>query len=284
MAKNKNTHYISFDASIKEGYVGIGIFNNNNGDSLHYKFKIKMNSSRMAEEMALLCAIKYANDNYIATPFFFTDNLPLFNDINENQQMYIDKYSKIMTKIKHKKRINIHWIPREINTEADKLSKIKCKTVSKKSIKSKSKKLKNRNEILKNILKKKDDKKYSNKFANLLATINDKKARTLLRSKYSKSEKILSYIDYFFLASTNNQKVFLHTTNLLTTLDKDTLEKDYDFFLILNFLFTKKSVKGQGKKIRFDTLDYINNKLGLIDIKMNKAKNIDKFFEALKIK
>jgi ribonuclease HI len=111
---SKRTTYIYFDASLKDGNVGIGIYNQkkNTGESIFFE-NTKLTVCQ-AETKALQLAIQYAINEKISKPMFFTDNLYVFD------QGFPTEFEKSFDQ-EFKPRL--FWIPRELNTEADKLSK-----------------------------------------------------------------------------------------------------------------------------------------------------------------
>ena len=104
---------ICFDASIKHGLVGVGVWDFTNKKKVYitYDKKLETYESYAAETMALATAMEYAWKNKIKTPHLFTDNLVLAQrGIPKN---FTDKFGDA----------TLSWIPREFNNEADKLSK-----------------------------------------------------------------------------------------------------------------------------------------------------------------
>lgn len=108
----KKTPKIFFDASLKNNIVGIGIhdFISNKQISLSKSFSSK--STTEAENLAFQKAISFALKIYsVSEIHFFTDNKNLFDSFK--------------TKVINSTKINLFWIPRELNSIADKFSKIK---------------------------------------------------------------------------------------------------------------------------------------------------------------
>jgi ribonuclease HI len=284
MAKKKNSTYISFDASIIGKTVGIGVYNGNNGESLHFEFDIQVNSSRVAEEMALICAIEYANDLNLHHPFFFTDNINLFKDVMDNQKKYLNKYQSIMTDFISKKTLNLHWIPREFNKKADALSKIKSEIVSAKKISNKNKKvkkIKNRNSLISSITSKQNDTKYIHKAISIILNMNNCTVRTKLKEKFRTSEISKKYIDFFFQNSANNKEHKVIFREIMDMTDNKELKKLVKLFIIINFFMSKKTVNGAGKGNRNKAMSHINHLLDIEDVRSNKNKYFKVFVNGL---
>ena len=101
---------VCFDASIHDGCIGIGIFNFDTKEELKFRFKCPTDSF-MAEKMALVKTIQYLKTLCITSAHIFTDNQGIANEgISKNIKNGL-------------KDVNIHWIPREFNEDADRLSK-----------------------------------------------------------------------------------------------------------------------------------------------------------------
>ena len=121
MAKKKNVEFssICIDASLKGDMVGVGIYNVYSKEKEFHCFKYPSHlnrdgygdSSMIAEKMALVCGLEYAKRKNIPHPLFFTDNKGL--SVADNSELF--------KKFGYKQ--NISWIPRELNKEADALSK-----------------------------------------------------------------------------------------------------------------------------------------------------------------
>ena len=109
---------ICFDASIQDDIIGIGIYHDNKKIKLHkaHNISLKPGESYKAEFIGLVTAMEYVYANEIINPLLFTDNETLAT--NGIPDYLIEKYGKA----------RLHWIPREFNKIADKLSKISKKT------------------------------------------------------------------------------------------------------------------------------------------------------------
>lgn len=114
MAKKVEVINICFDASIRNGVVGIGIFNTKWKGKEYHSFNYDGKSSLTAETMALALAMEYARKNQIEKPRFITDNKQL--STNGIPEHFLLKYG-------YTDFVELVWVPRELNTEADKLSK-----------------------------------------------------------------------------------------------------------------------------------------------------------------
>jgi hypothetical protein len=114
---------ITFDASIRNDLVGIGIYDSTKKKKVHKSF-IKPNknfSALEAERMALVSALQYMQEEGIKDAHLFTDNQNLYNEgINK---ALIKKYAS--------PNAELFWLPREFNKEADALSKAGSKKVKK---------------------------------------------------------------------------------------------------------------------------------------------------------
>lgn len=108
---------VFLDASVSEfGVVGIGIFESQSKEKASITVQTTTTmSSTEAEELAFRKAIVFAMSKFSSkTLNFFTDN----------QSVY--KNNRDLLSVFNKKgyQLTINWIPRELNTEADKLSKL----------------------------------------------------------------------------------------------------------------------------------------------------------------
>jgi len=115
---------ICFDASIRNGVVGIGIWDYSTKFKKYVSFPSDNPSSYIAEKMALAVAMEYAHSKKYINPYYFTDNSKLAEEGIPNK-----------FKIKYGTG-RLHWIPREFNKEADELSKKGSDVISKVSISS----------------------------------------------------------------------------------------------------------------------------------------------------
>jgi hypothetical protein len=115
---------ICFDASVRNGLVGIGIWDFEKKVKKYVSFSSNNTSSYTAEKMALAVAMEYAYSNSYKNPYYFTDNSTLAE--NGIPKDFIKKYGNG----------RLHWIPREFNLEADELSKLGSKVVGNTSINS----------------------------------------------------------------------------------------------------------------------------------------------------
>lgn len=105
--------HISFDASVMpNGYVGIGMHDITNKTKKHGGGKVCGFSSAKGEMAALMFTLDYAKEKNLTRLNLYTDNLKLAT--KNNKKLYA-KYNFIDVKLT--------WVPRELNTSADKLSK-----------------------------------------------------------------------------------------------------------------------------------------------------------------
>jgi len=113
--KIRNHAHICLDASVMEdGTLGIGIYDITNNKKIALTFKTEPSRNALkGETMALICAMEYAHNLGIKKVHFFTDNLTL-------SEMGIDANFLIKFPFKETK---LTWIPRDLNKEADKMSK-----------------------------------------------------------------------------------------------------------------------------------------------------------------
>jgi len=113
---SKNFASIAFDASISDcGIVGIGIHDIKRKDTVGrtYNSPLKSNNSYHGEKAALLFSMEYAFHKLYTHINFFTDNKSLAdNGIPLN---FLKKFPF--------ESCNLNWIPRELNKDADKVSK-----------------------------------------------------------------------------------------------------------------------------------------------------------------
>jgi len=127
--KNNFAH-ICFDASVlKDGTLGIGIFDITHKKRLSFTFNVNSNKEFDAlkgETMAMACALEYANKQGFNKIHLFTDNINVSNKGIPDR--FIRKFPVL--------EFQISWIPRDLNKEADKLSKIASKITSKSTIKN----------------------------------------------------------------------------------------------------------------------------------------------------
>lgn len=106
-----NKEIICFDASLKKNIVGVGIYDMKRGHKEYHSFSTNKECTTTAETIALVCAMEYMYKNNIHNPNLFTDNLAVAN--NGIPDYLIQKFGDA----------RLFWLPREFNTEADKLSK-----------------------------------------------------------------------------------------------------------------------------------------------------------------
>ena len=109
---NRN-NFISFDASIVNNVLGIGIYDNLTSTHYHYKTNYTDNCTKKAETIALGCALLYAQKINRTKLNLYTDNKGLADSGIPNQY----------THLVQNKEYNLRWIPREMNKEADAASK-----------------------------------------------------------------------------------------------------------------------------------------------------------------
>jgi len=111
----KNFAHICIDASItEEGVLGVGIFDITNNQRIALTYTTKpCRDAYVGESMALICAMEYAHKNGFKKVHFFTDNKRLGDE--EINPKFLEKFPF--------ESIQITWIPRDLNKEADKMSK-----------------------------------------------------------------------------------------------------------------------------------------------------------------
>jgi len=101
---------ICFDASVHEGFVGIGIYNFDTQEEIIHRYKANDMDSTTAETMALVKTLHYMKERNITKAHLFTDNQAVAKKGISN------KLSKNIS-------ASLTWIPREFNVDADRLSK-----------------------------------------------------------------------------------------------------------------------------------------------------------------
>lgn len=109
--KPKVKDIIHFDASICNGVCGIGVWDLKRQVKVYKSYAIDKQCSYTGEIMALLTAMEYAWENKISNPILLTDNSTLA------EQGIPKRFTKKFGTAR------LHWIPRELNEEADALSK-----------------------------------------------------------------------------------------------------------------------------------------------------------------
>lgn len=104
---------IFFDASIRNGVIGIGVYDFNNKEKVFKTLEHKQENSYEAEMLALYSAMEYSLSSNKKTnvPMYFTDNMDLYN--KGIPKDFEERFGKGL----------LFWIPRELNTIADDLSK-----------------------------------------------------------------------------------------------------------------------------------------------------------------
>jgi hypothetical protein len=132
-------NFVTFDASVKDGKIGVGIHDNLNKKSRHYSSDFD-GSSYEAEMIALGCALKYCVETRKNTKnewvHLFTDN----KGVAKNGIPAAFRHFEAELRF-----VNLTWIPRELNTLADKVSKLaNVEKRRKLNIKKKEKALKSR--------------------------------------------------------------------------------------------------------------------------------------------
>lgn len=108
---------IFFDASVSDfNVVGIGIYEMMSGEKTTVTIQSnKIVSSNDAEEMAFKRALQFAINTFDSKQLFlFTDNRGVYL----NNRHIVEAYTH------NGYTISLNWVPRELNTEADKLSKL----------------------------------------------------------------------------------------------------------------------------------------------------------------
>jgi hypothetical protein len=113
--KIKNIAYtkIAFDASIMDNKdLGIGMYDMTNKVRLCEGGRLPKQCSTLGETEALKFSLRYASENKIK-------NIALFTDSQNVSRVNLEKF----TKDYDFDNVTITWIPRDLNREADKLSK-----------------------------------------------------------------------------------------------------------------------------------------------------------------
>ena len=105
--------HISFDASVMpNGFVGIGMHDITNTVRKHSGGKVGGFSSSKGEMAALMFTLDYAKEKNLTRLNLYTDNLDL---ATKGIQKLLKNYNFV--------DVHLTWVPRELNTSADKLSK-----------------------------------------------------------------------------------------------------------------------------------------------------------------
>jgi len=221
MSSKAKTPRVFFDASIRNNCIGIGIYEmtTNDSTSITIQCSYDMVSSK-AEEIALRQALEYSLTKYKSkTVKLFTDNFFVYRANREVFELFNSRNNTDIT---------LHWIPRELNTEADRLSKLGSKGIKGASstpivggIRSfiMTKSIEQRVALLRNIFKKQHEIDFLNNFLNNKSVkgkgkgIN--KLLTFIRSIFKNEE--LSKINKNF---TRNTICILFKNNLILS-DKD---------------------------------------------------------------
>lgn len=237
-SKKKNSTTIFFDASINNGMIGIGIYDYSNKREISKRIAIKKQinlNSFNAEIIAMISSLQYIQEQNISNKIhLFTDNMHLYK--TGISPKLLEKY-KIP-----KDQLQIFWVPRELNTKADELSKMN-NNVS----------LKNNNNT--------SEETYINKkdFINILLKYPYKQRINLL-SKISNKEQ-LKFIQYFFNPNTN-KKHLVHINNNKGFLKLClTIIKHEENPNLHNFIKSKKSLKKF--KNSCDVFEYIKTRKSL---------------------
>lgn len=110
---------IMFDASMNfdTNTIGIGLYEIDSNKTTYMTITankdVEINCSYSAEKIAMRKAMQWAKEEFPNKPYkLFTDNLSLFRQMHSNNS-------------------NIFWIPRELNKEADRMSKIGSSVIQK---------------------------------------------------------------------------------------------------------------------------------------------------------
>lgn len=111
----KKFAHICLDASITEdGTLGVGLFDITNNKKIALTYKTKPSRDAfVGETMALICAMEYAYERGCKKVHFFTDNKRLGD--SEINPRFLERFPF--------ESVQISWIPRDLNKEADKMSK-----------------------------------------------------------------------------------------------------------------------------------------------------------------
>ncbi len=108
------TSFITFDASIKDNQLGVGLYDNFTKEKYHILTSIDKNCSMKAESIALGCALQYCIKNNRPQVHLFTDNKMLADQgIPSQYKSLTEEFTEV----------TLTWIPRELNKDADLASK-----------------------------------------------------------------------------------------------------------------------------------------------------------------
>jgi len=252
--KLKKSPKIFFDASIStNGKIGIGIYelNSNEKTIITIQNNLKLDSN-FAEELALKKSLVFATSRFSNNHFmFFTDNISLYRKYRKT----FDNFKSIQDK---KIFISIHWIPRELNKEADKLSKLGSSD-NIKNIKQTTKKINN-------IMKKTPLKNGLKKF------ILDKpfKDRVQFLKSIFKEEDEQKLINYFFF----DKKISNNPINR----KKNSIKKLKSFVITINSIFSNKDLQDLNKYKTLKNFIY-RFKENSGNLKVYKDKELEKIIK-----
>ena len=116
--QKKKTEVIYFDASYRDGSAGIGIHNVTTGDKIKKSYQGNyIEDAFISETMALIETLRYISVRGNQCHYLLcTDNLALYkNDISPDlRKKYLKGFDIV----------NLYWLPREMNTIADKLAQL----------------------------------------------------------------------------------------------------------------------------------------------------------------
>lgn len=115
--KKEVKNIICFDASVRDNIVGIGIHDTKKEVKINKRFSTPREmTSCQAETMALIATLQYIQEINTKPTIYhiFSDNMNVVRNGISNH--LIEKYCQGF-------QVFLHWLPREFNTIADKLSK-----------------------------------------------------------------------------------------------------------------------------------------------------------------
>lgn len=116
--QKKKTEVIYFDASHHDSHVGIGIHNVTTGDKVKKYYQGDyIQDAYISETMALIETLRYVSQRGNQRHYLLcTDNLVLYkNNISPGlRKKYLKGFDIV----------NLYWLPREVNTIADKLAQL----------------------------------------------------------------------------------------------------------------------------------------------------------------
>ncbi|BBE31735.1 hypothetical protein OSSY52_18760 [Tepiditoga spiralis] len=117
--------HIKVDASYKNKKASIGVYIKNKGKKIKNRFQCKSKSSSEAELLAIYFGIKYVIKNNLKNIRIYTDNESNYKLIIGESHTNIDYMKKLIKEITNLLKgtsIEIMYISRKFNKEADKIA------------------------------------------------------------------------------------------------------------------------------------------------------------------